>query len=215
MPRRKKRLWAGERMEIRKIDTPDKKLIDQVVSIHLETFTGFFLTFMGRGFLRQLYTSYCKHSESGLLVAFEENEPVGFLAYSAALGKLYKYMIKTRLIPFGWYAAGAFFRKPAVFMRLVRAFLKPGESAREEAYVELASIGVKPETKGMGVGSRLIDDLKARVDLEKYAYINLETDADNNEVANRFYVKNGFVLYRSFETPEGRKMNEYRYGGGQ
>ena len=202
-------------MEIKKIAIPDKKMIDQVVSIHLETFPGFFLTFMGRGFLRQLYTSYCKHPESGLLVALENGEPVGFLAYSAALGQLYKYMIKTRLIPFGWYAAGAFFRKPAVFMRLVRAFLKPGESKREEAYVELASIGVKPETKGTGVGSKLIDDLKARVDFEKYAYINLETDAVDNEGANRFYEKNGFTLCRSFETHEGRKMNEYRYGGDQ
>lgn len=203
-------------MEIKRIDSPDKKLIDQVVSIHLETFPGFFLTFMGRGFLRQLYTSYCKHPESGLLVVFDDDgKPVGFLAYSGALGKLYKFMIKTRLIPFGWYAAGAFFRKPKVFMRLVRAFLKPGESEREEAYVELASIGVKPEAKGKGVGTKLIDDLKARVNFEKYAYINLETDAVDNEGANRFYEKNGFVLHRSFETHEGRKMNEYRYGGKQ
>ena len=200
-------------MEIKKIETPDRKLIDQVVSIHLETFPGFFLTFMGRGFLRQLYTSYCKHPDSGLLVAFEQDTPVGFLAYSGALGKLYKYMIKTRLIPFGWYAAGAFVRKPSVFLRLVRAFLKPGESERSEAYVELASIGVKPEAKGVGVGSKLIDALKERVDFSKYAYINLETDAVDNEGANRFYEKNGFVLHHSFETREGRKMNEYRFGG--
>ena len=201
-------------MKIEKIEKPDKKLIDQVVSIHIETFSGFFLTFMGRGFLRQLYTSYCNHPGSGLLVAYgEDGAPVGFLAYSGALGQLYKYMIKTRLIPFGWYAAGAFFRKPTVFMRLVRAFLKPGESERSEEYVELASIGVKPEAKGTGVGSGLIDALKARIDFEKYAYINLETDAVDNEGANRFYEKNGFTLCRKFETREGRKMNEYRYGG--
>lgn len=201
-------------MEITKIEKPNKQLVNQVVDIHMETFQGFFLTFMGKGFLRQLYTSYCKHPESGLLVAFDDvGKPVGFLAYSGALGKLYKFMIKTRLIPFGWYAAGAFFRKPKVFMRLVRAFLKPGESERTEEYVELASIGVKPETKGTGIGSKLIDDLKARVDFEKYAYINLETDAVDNEGANRFYEKNGFVLHHSFQTHEGRKMNEYRFGG--
>ena len=191
----------------------DKAALDAVVRIHLQTFQGFFLTFMGKGFLKQLYRSYCDHPESGLLVALnEENVPVGFLAYSGALSDLYKYMIKRRLIPFGWYAAGAFFRKPKVFMRLVRAFLKPGESKREEAYVELASIGVSPEMKGAGIGSQLIDALKERVDLNRYAYINLETDAVDNEAANGFYVKNGFVLTRTFATAEGRQMNEYRFG---
>ncbi len=191
----------------------DKPSVEQVVQIHLDTFQGFFLTFMGRGFLRQLYRSYCGHKESGLLGAFDDQENlVGFLAYSSQLSGLYKYMIKKRLIPFAWYATGAFFRKPKVFMRLVRAFLKPGESSREEAYVELASIGVKPDTKGMGVGSALIDQLKKQVNFSQFAYINLETDAADNEAANRFYEKNGFVLCRRFQTHEGREMNEYRFG---
>lgn len=167
---------------------------------------------MGKGFLRQMYLSYCEHDMSELLVACDENgETLGFLAWSSDMSGLYKYMIKKRLVPFAWYSLGAFFRKPKVFMRLVRAFLKPGESTREEAYVELASIGVNPEIKSRGVGSSLIDSLKERVDFSKYAYITLETDADNNEGANHFYQKNGFSLVRNFKTREGRSMNEYRY----
>ena len=200
-------------IKIVKIKKADSAILDAVVEIHLCTFQGFFLTFMGKGFLRQLYRSYSDHQESGLLVAFnEENAPVGFLAYSAALSDLYKYMIKRRLVPFAWYAIGAFFRKPKVFMRLVRAFLKPSESKRKEAYVELASIGVSPQSKGTGIGSQLIAALKERVDMNRYAYINLETDAENNDAANGFYVKNGFILTRTFTTSEGRQMNEYRFG---
>lgn len=200
-------------IHIKNIESADKQTVEAVVQIHLDTFQGFFLTFMGRGFLRQLYRSYCEHEPSGLLGAFDEKgELTGFLAYSSQLSGLYKYMIKKRLIPFAWYAFGAFLRKPKVFMRLVRAFLKPGESRREEAYVELASIGVSPDAKGTGIGSRLIDDLKKRVDFEEFAYINLETDAADNEAANRFYEKNGFILSRSFQTHEGREMNEYRFG---
>lgn len=203
----------NEMVHIRKIGKQDTPAVEAVVQIHLDTFQGFFLTFMGRGFLRQLYHSYCEHETSGLLGAFDEQENlVGFLAYSSALSGLYKHMIKKRLIPFAWYAFGAFLRKPKVFMRLVRAFLKPGESHREEAYVELASIGVDPIAKGKGVGSLLIDDLKQRVDFNTFAYINLETDAADNEAANGFYKKNGFVLHRSFQTHEGREMNEYRFG---
>ena len=120
-------------------------------------------------------------------------------------------MIKKRLILFAWYSLGAFLRRPAVFMRLIRAFLKPAESKREEEYVELASIGVIPNMKSKGVGTELIDSLKAQVDFNRYAYITLETDAVGNDSANHFYKKNGFVVEREFETNEGRKMFEYRW----
>lgn len=199
-------------IQIRNIASNEKATIDEIVNIHMQTFTGFFLTFMGHGFLRQMYSSYCSHKKSGLLVAFNEEErPIGLLAYSGDLSELYKFMITKRLIAFAWYAFCAFLRKPAIFMRLLRAFLKPGESKRQEAYVELASIGVSPDCASKGVGTQLISKLKELVDFQEYAYITLETDAVNNEKANSFYRKNGFVLERTYETNEGRKMNEYRY----
>lgn len=201
-----------EMIHIKDIEAFDKGNLEHIISIHLETFQGFFLTFMGKGFLRQMYRSYCDHRLSGLLGAFDAaDQLVGFLAYSSDLSGLYKFMLKKRLIPFGWYAFGAFLRKPKVFMRLLQAFLKPGESKRHENYVELASIGVHPDAKSCGIGSQLIDELKQRVDFDQYAYITLETDAVDNEAANRFYRKNGFVCTRTFTTREGRLMNEYRY----
>ena len=199
-------------MQIRKVEKNETSVINDVVRIHLDTFEGFFLTFMGKGFLKTMYSSYCAHNGSGLFVATDgEGKTVGFLAYSGDMSGLYKYMIKKKLIPFGWYSMGAFFRKPKVFMRLIRAFLKPSESVREEKYVELASIGVDPSAKSKGIGSQLIDKLKESVDFTENAYITLETDAENNEGANRFYQKNGFKLIREYATHEGRKMNEYRF----
>ena len=198
---------------VREVKSEEKELINDIVSIHLNTFTGFFLTFMGRGFLNQMYRSYCDHDESGLLVAEEDRKAVGFLAYSGNFSGLYKFMIKTRLIPFGWYSVGAFFRRPSAFMHIIKAFLKPSEVKREEKYVELSSIGVDPTIKSKGVGSLLIDELKKIVDFNKFAYITLETDAVNNDGAIHFYEKNGFVRERMFETDEGRKMYEYRFVG--
>lgn len=200
-------------INIREVKYDEKKLINDIVTIHLNTFTGFFLTFMGRGFLNQMYTSYCDYEEAGLLVAEEDGKAIGFLAYSSNFSGLYKFMIKTRLIQFGWYSIGAFFRRPSAFMHIISAFLKPGEAKREEKYVELSSIGVDPNIKSKGVGSLLIDSLKHIVDFTKFAYINLETDAVNNEGAIHFYEKNGFVRKRMFETDEGRKMYEYRFIG--
>lgn len=201
-------------LQIKEIEVYDKQVIGDIVQIHLDTFEGFFLTFMGRGFLKQMYRSYCDHDGSGLLAAFDEDgQIIGFLAFSSDMSGLYKHMIKKRLIPFAWYSLGAFLRKPKVFMRLIRAFLKPSESKRDEAFVELASIGVKPQIKSKGVGTQLIDSLKCRVDFERFEYITLETDAVDNEGANHFYQKNGFELQRTYETREGRKMNEYRFRG--
>lgn len=198
---------------IREVKSNEKELINEIVTIHLNTFTGFFLTFMGRGFLKQMYQSYCDYDESGLLVAEEGGKALGFLAFSSNFSGLYKFMIKTRLIQFGWYSIGAFFRRPSAFMHIISAFLKPGEAKREEKYVELSSIGVDPNVKSKGIGSKLIDVLKDNVDFNKFAYINLETDAVDNEGAIHFYEKNGFVRERMFETDEGRKMYEYRFVG--
>lgn len=198
-------------IQIRKVEKGEKNLINDVVKIHLDTFKGFFLTFLGKGFLRLLYKSYVTHNESDLIIAVENDEVVGFVAYSGDSSGLYKYMVKTKLIAFAWYSLGAFIRKPKVFMRLLRAFNKKDEVKREEKYIELASIGVLPKYKSQGIGSTLINELKEKTNYNKYAYINLETDTENNDVANYFYKKNGFVLYRTYETREGRKMNEYRF----
>jgi len=188
-----------------------KKELDDVVKIHMETFTGFFLTFLGEGFLRHMYKGFLSHEKSGLIVAKNEKEIVGVLAYSEDLSEFYKYLIKTRIVFFAWYSIGAAIRKPSAMIRLIRAFLKPGETKREEKYVELSSIGVSPDVKGQHIGTKMIDKLKEMFDSSKFAYINLETDAVDNEGANIFYKKNGFTLTREFETPEGRKMNEYRW----
>ncbi|WP_308698516.1 GNAT family N-acetyltransferase [uncultured Thomasclavelia sp.] len=193
--------------------TDDKEIVDEVVKIHIDTFQGFFLTFLGKGFLRQLYEGYIEHDESNLIIAKKENEIVGFIAYSSNISDLYKYLIKKKLILFAWYSLIAFIKNPKILFRLLSAFGKSEEVAREENYIELASIGVKPEVKSKGIGTTMIDFLKQNVDFEKYKYISLETDAKDNEYANCFYLKNGFVLTRTYETKHGRMMNEYRYIG--
>ena len=57
----------------------------------------------------------------------------------------------------------------------------------------------------------MIQRLYDIADGERFEYIKLETDRYDNEGANYFYQKNGFVLDHVFETPEKRCMNEYRY----
>ena len=184
--------------------------IDEIVEIHLSTFKGFFLTFLGKGFLKQLYKGFIEYDKSNLIVAEKNNKIVGFIAYSEDMSSFYKYLIKHRLISFAWYAFLAFLRKPKILFRLFAAFGKSEEVKRKEKYIELASIGVAPLSKGEGIGTQMITYLKNCVNFENFAYISLETDAENNENVNYFYQKNGFVLARSYKTKQGRKMNEYQ-----
>lgn len=185
--------------------------IESIVDIHMQAFQDFFLTFLGKGFLKCMYKGFCSHDKSNLICAYENGSIVGFIAYSEDISGFYKYLIKKKLILFAWYSFTAFLRNPKIMMRLLRAFLYPSETKRDENYIELSSIGVLPICEGMGIGSRLIDCLKSIVDFDRYDYIKLETDAQNNDSVNSFYQKNGFVIYKEYSTPEGRLMNEYRY----
>ncbi len=198
-------------MEVYVLDKKEKSVFKDIAEIHVKTFKGFFLTFMGKGFLKVMYKSYFEFKDSGLILAKENNILIGFLAFSKNMSAFYKYMLKKHFFAFLFYSFLAFLRKPKVFFRLLRALNKSDETKRTENYVELSSIGVLPDYKGLGAGSLLIDKLKSIVDFNTFSYINLETDADNNDKVNVFYVKNGFILVDEYKTREGRRMNEYRF----
>lgn len=196
-------------MEIRM--TNNKKYVNKIVEIHMQTFRGFFLTFLGRGFLKYLYQGFMEEPESGIIVAIEHHEPIGFIAYSENISNCYKYLIRKHLIAFAWYGFLGFIRNPRILFRLLRAFTYSDNSKRDEEYMELLSIGVLPNDKNQGIGTAMIEKLVSITDFNRLMYIKLETDRDNNEGANYFYQKNGFLLDHHYVTPEGRRMNEYRY----
>lgn len=56
-------------MNIIEVRADEKALLHAVTAVHMETFPGFFLTFMGKGFLQKMYLSYCEYGEAALLAA--------------------------------------------------------------------------------------------------------------------------------------------------
>lgn len=189
----------------------NKEYINQIVDIHLLAFEGFFLSFLGKGFLKQLYLGFMSNENSNIIITIEGDKVIGFLAYSQDMSSFYKYLIKRKLILFAWYSALAFLKNPRILFRLLGAFGKSDEVKRNEAYIEIASIGVSPLEKGKHIGTKMINCLKENTDFDKFKYISLETDSIDNEYTNNFYKKNGFTIHRIYKTREGREMNEYRY----
>ncbi len=198
---------------IRNMSEQEKGSIRKLSKLHTRAFPDFFLTQLGVNFLDALYKGYLSDERSGIIVAENNGRLAGFIAYSYDYPNFYKGLMKKHLLRFAVCSMGAALRHPSFIKRLLGAFKKSDSVVKSEKYVELASICVDPRMGNHGIGSKLIDHLKGMVDLDKYAYINLETDAVNNDAVNRFYVKNGFKLARTYFSAEGRKMNEYRFGG--
>ena len=196
---------------VRNVDSSEKRLINEVVRLHKKVFDGFFLSTMTNSFLRTLYTSFCEHNKSVLMVAFDDERPRAFMAYSWDTSGVYAYMLKHHLVSFMWNSFIAVLKKPSTILKFFRAVNMPKESERDENYVKIFSLGVDPDCWGKGYGAMLLDELKHLVDHSEFEYITLETDADNNEAANKFYQKNGMRLSSVFTTPEGRRMNKYHY----
>ena len=200
-------------VSINVLDKTDTDYIQKISKLHMVAFPDFFLTQLGLLFLKTLYKGYLEDDNSGIIVAEINGKLAGFIAYSNEYSKFYKGLLKRRLIQFAFCSLLAVIRHPSFFKRLLGAFRKSDDAKKEEPYVELASICVNPKAAGRGIGSQLIDKLKDITDFAIYSYINLETDACDNDAVNKFYMKNGFKLARSYVTPEERKMNEYRYYG--
>lgn len=200
-------------MEIREIK--EEKLIDELVKLHQNAFPAFFLTQLGYPFLKTLYKGYLDDKESGIIIAEDKEKILGFIAYSKDYPRFYKGLIKNKIFQFAWCSFLATIRHPSFAKRLLGAFKKSDSVIKNEKYVELASICTDPSMEGKGIGTALINYLKGNVDFSIYEYINLETDAENNDKVNQFYQKNGFILARQYVTPEGRIMNEYHYTPGE
>lgn len=183
--------------------------VPRIVQIHLQAFPAFFLSVLGRRFLRQLYLGVVE-DETGVALIHEMDGIVhGFVAGSLMSARLYGRLIRKRWLRFAAAAAGAVLTRPWIAVRLIRALRKP---AAEEAAIPAAllmSVAVLPQAQGTGIGAQLIKAFCCECVRHGVTKVRLTTDAVANEAANAFYRRLGFSVIRSFTTPEGREMNEY------
>lgn len=183
--------------------------VKDVVRVHLESFQGFFLTCLGPRFLHLLYAEIIKEPCHIAFVAQNGSGVVGFVAGVAHRSEFFKRLVWTRQFAFAIAALGAVIRDLRIVPRLFRALNYSRSSKLAAAPAELMSIGVMPELQSKGVGKRLVIAFLDGMKLKKVDKVALTTDKDDNERVNLFYLKLGFVLYRSYVTPESRWLNEY------
>lgn len=189
--------------------SPTVKDIDFIVSVHLNSFPGFFLTFLGKRFLTILYKSFLAEKIGILILIESQKRIVGFVGGVTNQNGFYRNLIKRNVVSFAWASIGAFLKKPSIAPRLIRALFKVRESKKSLADACLMSIAVVPEFSGKGIGKKLLSAFCKELSNRKCFQFCLTTDADKNDKVNRFYQDFGLKIGRTFVTSEGRKMHEY------
>lgn len=191
-------------MNIRKATVND---VNAIVEIHLDAFKGFFLTSLGRDFLKFYYSCFIKNKETVTMVAEENNIIKGFSASSKLSKGFNGRLIKSNLFAFGILSLKMLFCRPSSLLRLVKNLSKKGEGIKDdEEYAELYSIGVGKTVQGKGVGKKLLTASELVMKKEGVIYVSLTTDYDNNNKAVGFYNSMGYKILYEFVTYPNRKM---------
>jgi ribosomal protein S18 acetylase RimI-like enzyme len=197
---------TGVELTIRPMQPGD---LPEVVAAHLQSFPGFFLTFLGPEFLKLLYQNIMLDKDGIALVACDNNRINGFVAGVLHQSGFYRQLVKRHKWAFARASLGAILKKPSIMPRLWRALRRSAEARASAADACLMSIAVRPESEGQGIGQQLVRAFCWELDQRSIPAVCLTTDHDHNERVNQFYQRLGFQLYQVFTTLEGRAMNEY------
>lgn len=180
---------------------------DEIANVHLKTFENFFLTSLGKSFLKTYYKSCIKFKGAISICAVdEENTIVGFCFGSLSSIGFHKKIILNNIFAFTIQAIRILITKPKAIVRLFRNFKKEAHPEDKGDYAELLSIGVKVEKKGLGIGKGLLIEFEKKIKKEKIKRISLTTDYDGNDAVLKFYKSMEYKVYYEFVAYPDRKM---------
>lgn len=184
--------------------------INDIVTIHIDAFKGFFLTSLGTDFLKFYYTVFLKSSETVTLVAEKDGKVAGFSAATTNSKGFNSRLIRGNLFSFVKLSLILLFSDPKALFRLAKNLTKKSsEVADNEEYAELYSIGVDRFQQGNGIGKKMLaatEDALREKGVEK---VSLTTDYINNERTVGFYRTMGYETLYVFVAFPNRKM--YRF----
>jgi ribosomal protein S18 acetylase RimI-like enzyme len=184
-----------------------------IVEVHSAAFPGFFLTDMGKPFLRTYYRVVLRYDCGILQVAEEDGSISGFISGFLDPVCFYRFMSANKwrfVLPMFL----GFVRKPWLLRRILgnsKRVVQPKapDGCLSEVTCELSSIGVRPEMSGQGLGGQLVRGFVTSAASQNAACVFLTTDAKNNEDVNAFYKRLGFQLERILTETGNRPKNEY------
>jgi ribosomal protein S18 acetylase RimI-like enzyme len=190
-----------------KVRVVEKNEYAILADIHQKAFQDFFLTTLGKGFLRTYYKASLNSSESIAICAVtDENQIIGYCIGCILSKGYHKRLVRTNLTAFLFQGVSILFTKPKALYRLVFNLDKSTIKTDDGNYAELLSIGVLPEINGSGIGKELIKKFEEVAITKGCKKIALTTDFYNNHKVLEFYKKTGYENFCEFTTYPNRRM---------
>lgn len=183
--------------------------IDSIVKIHIHSFKGFFLTFLGENFLKVMYEAFITEMHGLTIVAVDsEGRVIGFAAGTLTPAEFFFTLRKKRWFTFLIAAIPSIARKPFKVLRKLyyAMFYKGDKPTTLQQTALLSSIAVLPAMAGKSVGKALLADFEKQIMLAGVNCLYLTTDKHGNDAVVGFYTKAGYQIESEFTQPDGRLM---------
>lgn len=188
--------------------------LGKVVKVHLSSFPGFFLSFLGPRFLELFYRSFLEDSAGiGFVALDEDGRVIGSVVGPIVPRGYFKRLMRRRWLAFCLASVPALLSRPWIASRVLRALWYRGDGPEGDSVPRalLSSISVAPEAQGRGVGQALVEAWLFEVRRRGGQGAFLTTDAEGNDAVNYFYQRAGWILESSYTTAQRRRMNRYIY----
>lgn len=183
--------------------------VSDIVSIHLDAFPNFFLSNLGKDVLYQFYSYLLKDKNTISYCLKEKNVIIGFFLVSTNAKWLYARIFIRGFFNFFLPIFFSFLKNPSLIKRIIISFMSTRKhKTRNSISVSMLSLCVRKHNAGKGIGRSLVKKLEIELIQKNIKSYYLTTDADDNDLTNRFYLTNNFVLHSSFWQGK-RKMNLY------
>lgn len=188
-----------------------KSDLENVVEMHLIAFPDFFMSLMGKSFVRQYYKCVIDYENSITIIAKNDSSSnIGFAVGFKNPSIFYKFL-RRRFYNFIFPVLLGFLKKPKLLTRIFRGFVRVNLKDRAISEInscELASIGVTKQ--GFGYGSLLLKKFIEEAVRKKSENVTLTTDRNNNNNVVKFYTSNGFTNI-GIEKRGNREMIKFIY----
>ncbi len=175
--------------------------------MHIQGIPTGFISSLGQEFVAALYEAIAEDENSFGFVAVENDNVLGFIAFTTNLSKLYRYVVLKKGFKFAFILA----KKMLSFRVLKKGWdniFYPSKMKKMDLPdAELLSIVVAPEGRGRGVAKQLIEKGFEECHGRGIDKVKVLVAADN-EPANKLYKKCGFELNTQIDS-HGIRSNVY------